>query len=210
MPTWPLQVPCSGYLTLLWWSVNAADRTTSKTSGHHPHVLRVRTERGDTALLCTTKTFPWWECQILLLIRAGSLFVGHHISDASSLSRGSVQQGHHPGLLGSGSLVASLAELSQEKQPSSVPDFQAPTLTFIKDLQSWQDQNLSILSNLTTTLKHPQHKAWGKKNPTNNPQLKMIKLLMRWNWRNYRISPSPPPHSRLHLISATHFALGEH
>lgn len=26
-----------------------------------------------TALLCTTKTFPWWECQILLLIRAGSL-----------------------------------------------------------------------------------------------------------------------------------------
>lgn len=148
-----LQVPCSGYLTLLCCSLSAADRTQHqnlKTSSPHPESQ----ERVDDHN-CIRKTLQWWECQTLSLIRLGSLLaITHQVPPPSPAG---------PAPLSRGSLVASLAELSQEKQPSSVPDFQAPTLTFIKDFQSWQDQNLSILSNLTITLKRPQHKAWGKK-----------------------------------------------
>lgn len=51
--------------------------------------------------------------------------------------------------------VASLAWLSQGIHWNSVLDSYTPTLTFIKHFQSWQDQKLSILSNLIITPKHP-------------------------------------------------------
>lgn len=149
----PLQV-ISGYLT----SPCSAECSRQDTPPKPQDSILTSWESGERRWpqpQSLRKTLQWWECQALSSTRLGSLLaITHQVPPPSPAG---------PAPLSSGSLVASLAELSQEKQPSSVPDFQAPTLTFIKDFESWQDQNLSILSNLTITLKTPSAQGLGEK-----------------------------------------------